>query len=201
MLFRSQAQPVQQQQPVQQAMPQQQPQYQQMPAPMPMQMPMMPQQQAQGSGMDSSVMLALLQSQAAMQAQITEMRATQDASVKAEMEMLKMQMLSGNAPAAFLNVPQANGRPVQQGISAELLGEAIVSAFTRLAANGAKPAELPAHTEQETVTANSHAVYPPDAVVTTTTTVDTTQKPLRRTERDGTRNDFVDVDGFYDSID
>ena len=196
-----QAQPVQQQQPVQQAMPQQQPQYQQMPAPMPMQMPMMPQQQAQGSGMDSSVMLALLQSQAAMQAQITEMRATQDASVKAEMEMLKMQMLSGNAPAAFLNVPQANGRPVQQGISAELLGEAIVSAFTRLAANGAKPAELPAHTEQETVTANSHAVYPPDAVVTTTTTVDTTQKPLRRTERDGTRNDFVDVDGFYDSID
>ena len=196
-----QAQPVQQQQPVPQAMPQQQPQYQQMPAPMPMQMPMMPQQQAQGSGMDSSVMLALLQSQAAMQAQITEMRATQDASVKAEMEMLKMQMLSGNAPAAFLNVPQANGRPVQQGISAELLGEAIVSAFTRLAANGAKPAELPAHTEQETATANSHAVYPPDAVVTTTTTVDTTQKQLRRTERDGTRNDFVDVDGFYDSID
>lgn len=196
-----QAQPVQQQQPVPQAMPQQQPQYQQMPAPMPMQMPMMPQQQAQGSGMDSSVMLALLQSQAAMQAQITEMRATQDASVKAEMEMLKMQILSGNAPAAFLNVPQANGRPVQQGISAELLGEAIVSAFTRLAANGAKPAELPAHTEQETATANSHAVYPPDAVVTTTTTVDTTQKPLRRTERDGTRNDFVDVDGFYDSID
>ncbi len=196
-----QAQPVQQQQPVPQAMPQQQPQYQQMPAPMPMQMPMMPQQQAQGSGMDSSVMLALLQSQAAMQAQITEMRATQDASVKAEMEMLKMQMLTGNAPAAFLNVPQANGRPVQQGISAELLGEAIVSAFTRLAANGAKPAELPAHTEQETATANSHAVYPPDAVVTTTTTVDTTQKPLRRTERDGTRNDFVDVDGFYDSID
>lgn len=134
-------------------------------------------------------MLALLQSQAALQAQITEMRATHDASTKTEMEMLKMQMLTGN-----YSIPQ-NIKTPAQGISAELIGEAIVTAFTRLAANGAKPAELPTP-EPEPQTASASAIYPPDAVVTTTTTVDTTQKPVRR-ERDDT---FADVDGFYDDF-
>lgn len=52
----------------------------------------------------------------------------------------------------------------------------------------------------ERIFPNAIRVYPPDAVVTTTTTVDTTQKQPKRIERDS-RNDFADVDGFYDSID
>ncbi len=75
------------QQPAQQAMPTQ-PQMNAQQA-MPMQQPVQQQMPQQSAGMDS-VMLALLQSQAALQAQISEMRATQDASAKAELEMLKM---------------------------------------------------------------------------------------------------------------
>ncbi|MDE7452944.1 MAG: hypothetical protein K2N22_00870 [Clostridia bacterium] len=85
----------------------------------------------------------------------------------------------------------------KKGITAELLGEAIMTAFAKFAANNAKPAELP---EPEPETAAAQAIYPPDAIVTTTTTVDTTKKTdaaIRR-EREDT---FVDVDGFYDSID
>ncbi|MDE7453657.1 MAG: hypothetical protein K2N22_04540 [Clostridia bacterium] len=176
-----------QQQPVQQPVQMQQ---QAMPTPMQAQMPQAMQMPAQSAGMDS-VMLALLQSQAALQAQITEMRATQDASTKAEMEMLKMQMLSGRFGA------QQNAGADAQGISAELLGEAIVTAFSKLA-NGAKPAELPA---PETETATASAAYPPDAIVTTTTTVDTTKKTDTATLRREREDSFADVDGFYDSID
>ena len=62
------------------------------------------------------------------------------------------------------------------------------------------PAALPQSVE-ESATVSTPTMYPADAIVTTTTTVDTTQKPVpKRTER-SSRDEFSDVDGFYDSID
>ncbi|MDE7453361.1 MAG: hypothetical protein K2N22_03025 [Clostridia bacterium] len=68
-----------------------------------------------------------------------------------------------------------------------------------------KPAQKPVAqiADESASTASVPASYPPDAVITTTTTVDTTKKnevqSFRRTERDSD-NSFVDVDGFYDAI-
>ncbi|MDE6867709.1 MAG: hypothetical protein K2J83_01005, partial [Clostridia bacterium] len=66
------------------------------------------------------------------------------------------------------------------------------------------PAALPQSVEESTQ--STHAQYPSDAVITTTTTVDTTQKSatqvgreISRTERSA-KSDFIDVDGFYDEI-
>jgi len=54
-------------------------------------------------------------------------------------------------------------------------------------------------TESSSPTAvETPTVYPPDAVITTTTTVDTT-KPKPDVSRDSERN--FDIDGFYDKFD
>ena len=89
-------------------------------------------------------------------------------------------------------------------MNSELLGDALIAAFAKLMSQKGMVAEQPAvNTVEENVSQPVLAQYPSDAVITTTTTVDTTQKPVRR-ERDGAReerNDFSDVDGFYDNID
>ncbi|MDE7182253.1 MAG: hypothetical protein K2O41_04375, partial [Clostridia bacterium] len=48
------------------------------------------------------------------------------------------------------------------------------------------------------VAVNTPTVYPPDAVVTTTTRVDTTKAQQPRSRDDGR---LFDVDGFYDTFD
>ena len=72
------------------------------------------------------------------------------------------------------------------------------------------PAALPHNVEESApVSVNTPTMYPADAVITTTTTVDTTKKSddklSRRSKSDSRemseRNEFADVDGFYDSID
>ena len=96
----------------------------------------------------------------------------------------------------------------------DVLGALVVAALKNLAgvSNAAafeKPAEaLPAQTVHEEKSQPVSTAYPPDAVITTTTTVDTTKNAVKqisaeqinretRTEKDS-RESFFDIDGFYD---
>ncbi|MDE6104292.1 MAG: hypothetical protein K2G38_01210, partial [Clostridia bacterium] len=215
---------MQQQQPQQQAMPQQQPQMQQpqqMPQPqmqqypqqqqMPQQMPMMPMQmpmqqqmpQQSSSSGDNSMMMAL------MQAQLAEMRAQQNAALKTEIEVLKSK-LDGRQDSAY-HPAEHNPDKDKQGISAELLGDAIIFAISKVVAGKQAAAESePKLIESESVSLNAPTVYPPDAVVTTTTTVDTTSRQKTSTNsknasraqsRRDNRDLPFDIDGFYDAFD
>ena len=55
--------------------------------------------------------------------------------------------------------------------------------------------------QTETAPAPQPAVYPPDAVITTTTTVDTTKNSIKSQSKDESERDrFFDIDGFYDKF-
>ena len=97
------------------------------------------------------------------------------------------------------SVPEHNAK---QGMTAEILGEAILTAITKLVENKANaPVQaIPVSVEKSNPVS---VAYPPDAVVTTTTTVDTTKaptapKPQRITREDD--NKYFDIDGFYDTF-
>ncbi len=176
------------------------PTYQAMPTQYPMyQQPMMPQY-----GGDPT--LARLEAQLnAMQA---EQRARYDAEQRIELAAMRAEQhvdrdsrhsvdLAAmrehfNGKMGYTNLPDYS-----QPNSIEALG-AIVAAALKNMANGETAAtqvpELPQKAEQEPV-----AKYPSDAVITTTTTVDTTKNGAIRRSRDEEEN--FDVDGFYDSID
>ena len=157
-----------------------------------------PQQSAGGMGMTE--MMAMMFAQfAGMKAEnadkeIAALKSEKEiTALKTELEIMKLKM------EQLKDARTASTGEKLHELSPEFIGAVIASAVR---GNGVLPqsapvAELPA---PEPETANMHAVYPPDAVVTTTTTVDTTQKQPKRIERDS-RNDFSDVDGFYDSID
>ena len=157
-----------------------------------------PQQSAGGMGMTE--MMAMMFAQfAGMKAEnadkeIAALKSEKEiTALKTELEIMKLKM------EQLKDARTASTGEKLHELSPEFIGAVIASAVR---GNGVLPqsapvAELPA---PEPETANMHAVYPPDAVVTTTTTVDTTQKQPKRIERDS-RNDFADVDGFYDSID
>ncbi len=157
-----------------------------------------PQQSAGGMGMTE--MMAMMFAQfAGMKAEnadkeIAALKSEKEiTALKTELEIMKLKM------EQLKDARTASSGEKLHELSPEFIGAVIASAVR---GNGVLPqsapvAELPA---PEPETANMHAVYPPDAVVTTTTTVDTTQKQPKRIERDS-RNDFSDVDGFYDSID
>ena len=190
-------------QPMQMPMPQyyQQPMYQQMP----MQMPM------QNYGGDPT--LARLEAQLnAMQA---EQRARYDAEQRIELAAMRAEQhvdrdsrhsVDLAAMREHINGYNYNRIPDysnqgynQQPNSMDMMG-ALVAATLRNMANGELAAtqsvpELP----QKTGAVAQSAKYPSDAVITTTTTVDTTKnKPLRREEDDGR---IFDSDGFYDPLD
>ncbi len=97
-----------------------------------------------------------------------------------------------NGKMGYTNLPDYS-----QPNSIEALG-AIVAAALKNMANGETAAtqvpELPQKAEQEPV-----AKYPSDAVITTTTTVDTTKNGAIRRSRDEEEN--FDIDGFYDPLD
>lgn len=174
------------------------PQYQ-MPMQMPQQMPQyqLPQQMPQQNG-GEGMMIAMLQ------AQIAEMRALQNAAfqnanLKTELEVLKSRV-DGNA-SHFEYRHADNERQANNGLTAELLGNAILNALSKVVTSRAA---LPEYDQQivrnePPVIANTPTVYPPDAVVTTTTVVDSTKKPTRLT-RGNTEREF-DIDGFYDTFD
>ena len=55
--------------------------------------------------------------------------------------------------------------------------------------------------QTETAPVTQPAVYPPDAVITTTTTVDTTKNQVKSQSRgESERDRFFDIDGFYDKF-
>ncbi|MDE6868235.1 MAG: hypothetical protein K2J83_03730, partial [Clostridia bacterium] len=190
-------QPMQMQQPVQQ--PQMQAQtVQQMPMQMPVQMPS---QAAQPSGgMNVSEMMAMMFAQfAGMKAdnadkEIAALKSDKEiTALKTEIEIMKLKM---EQLKDSKSVQSVDGK---HELTPEFLGAVIASAMR---SNGVLPqpapvAELPQQTAENT---SVNCEYPPDAVITTTTTVDTTQKqPARRNER-GVKDEFMDVDGFYEEI-
>ena len=134
--------------------------------------------------------------------QIALIRAEQQANkelaaMKTELEMARLAAQQGYGR---YDGRQPSAQPAN--VNAELLGDALISAFTKLM--GQRTVIPDQHALPDTVEENvSQPVltqYPSDAVITTTTTVDTTQKPQTRRGERG-REDFSDVDGFYDNID
>ena len=133
---------------------------------------------------------------ALVQTQLAEMRAEHNSALKTELEIMKLRM----------DQRQQYGQPAQiEQNGSQILGDALIAAFTKIMSQGRAvqdqpaPAALPQNVEESTH--STHAQYPSDAVITTTTTVDTT-KPLHANKRAQTeRSEFSDVDGFYDNID
>ncbi|MDE7453642.1 MAG: hypothetical protein K2N22_04465 [Clostridia bacterium] len=186
-----------------------QPMYQQYPQyPMMQQMPMMP-QYPQMSNYGGDPTLARLEAQLnAMQA---EQRARYDAEQRIELAAMRAEQhvdrdsrhsvdlaamrehYSGRM--GYNNIPDYSNQGYnQQANSVEALGAIVAAALKNINAPAQPVAELPQQTE---ASAPAEVKYPSDAVITTTTTVDTTKnKPIRR-ERD----EEFDVDGFYDPLD
>ena len=189
-------------QPQYMAMPQQYPMYQQMPMQMPMVMP------SYGGSNDA----ALARMEAQLNAMQAEQRARYDAEQRVEIAAMRAEQhvdrdsrhsvdlaamrehYSGRMPNYSAPVQPSYSQPN----SMDMMG-ALVAATLRNMANGELAAtqavpELPQKAEQ---TAPVTAKYPSDAVITTTTTVDTTKnKPIRREEQEN-----FDIDGFYDPLD
>ncbi len=182
---------------------QQQPQYmpQAMPMPMQMQMPMYggqqyAQPQSAGGGM----------SEAEMRARIAEDRMFRSAEQRAIIAEERLRGSSGSSnitvqptytPAEDIQRTANSGKEN----NADMFGAVLASMFRSLSEGKPqkKPEALPVvQTESDNVSINTPTVYPPDAVITTTTTVDTT-KPKPEVSRDNDRN--FDIDGFYDTFD
>ncbi|MDE6105108.1 MAG: hypothetical protein K2G38_05480 [Clostridia bacterium] len=147
---------------------------------------------------------------AEMSAMRAEMKATKEAEQTAEFAALRNQMLYGSsnnntAQPALNAIPVIQAQPQQANNnpnSMDMLGALVVAALKNIAepkANESKPMEQRIVEVEPPVAVNTPTVYPPDAVVTTTTRVDTTKpQPQQTRSRDDGR--LFDVDGFYDSF-
>jgi len=199
MALAAQQQPVQQpvqQQPQQQQlqpMQQQQPQYPQYPQ-------YMPQQQYGDPVMINE--LARLKAENEMRLKVELERARAEAErAKAEAEIARR---SGMMPQYFNAQGLKDGE--QGSIPMDVLGALVVSALKNMAGNGGlpkldEPKPVLSQSTDETVI-STPTVYPPDAVITTTTTVDTTKsKTAEPVSRDSGRDRNFDIDGFYDTFD
>jgi len=208
-----QQQPVQQQMP--QQMPMQMPQMMQMPQyipvsmQMPMQMPQYPQNNFGpqpgygGGGNNDGGAISRLENA------FMSMRAEQRTDAKLENELLKLRldMKDGNSPAPRQPVyeqPTAAPNANANGNNAQLAEQFGMMMAAMMKSMGvtpkAKEEPKPVLTESTLPTAvETPTVYPPDAVITTTTTVDTTKPKIEPVSRDTERN--FDIDGFYDSFD
>ncbi|MCM1234141.1 MAG: hypothetical protein NC489_28900 [Ruminococcus flavefaciens] len=152
----------------------------------------------QPSGGNDAVMMAK------MDAEFTKMQAKQDAAqqvsaAKMELEFMKMH---GYAPQNALQPASVNApAPAHSGgvITAEQLGT-IMAAMMRGMNVQHAPKEVKQIVEEATPTvADTPITYPADAVITTTTTVDTTKnKAPARSREDELR--ALDIDGFYDTF-
>ncbi|MDE7453645.1 MAG: hypothetical protein K2N22_04480 [Clostridia bacterium] len=176
------------------------PQYQQMPA----QMPMMPQYPQYGDGN------ALARMEAQLNAMQAEQRARYDAEQRIELAAMRAEQhvdrdsrhsVDLAAMREHINGYNYNRIPDysnQQPNSIEALGAIVAAALKNISAPAQPVAELPQQTEASTP---AEVKYPSDAVITTTTTVDTTKnKPIRR-EREEDDGRIFDSDGFYDPLD
>ena len=184
--------------------------YQPQQMPMPMQMPM-PQQNSDGG--------ALARLEAQINAMQAEQRAHYDAEQRAELAAMRAEQhvdresrnsielaamreqLRGGYNGGIPDYSVAHGQqnyPAQTN-AMDMLGALVVAALKNIA-TGEKPAPattaIPQNVEESTQ--STHAQYPSDAVITTTTTVDTTKtKPVMRTREEDAN---FDVDGFYDKF-
>ena len=203
MAMQAMAQP-QQQMPMQQAMPMQpmqymqpqyqQPQYPQYPPMPPQPYPQMPQQSYDGGNARINQ----------LEMEVAKLKAESDIRTVGMDERAKTAYFAPMQAGPMImqsreSVPEHNAK---QGMTAEILGEAILTAITKLVENKANaPVQaIPVSVEKSNPVS---VAYPPDAVVTTTTTVDTTKaptapKPQRITREDD--NKYFDIDGFYDTF-
>ncbi len=212
-----------QQMPMQQPMMQQFPQYPQYPQYMPQQMPM-PQQYPSMNANDVNALAEAKAQQAIAEARAA---AAQSKAAEAIAEAKAAQAVAGLSPwmqnganganGGYGQAPQTNNqqmtpiiisvgadgqiRGVQQLSPAAMQQPMVQPIFISAPAPQPKPQLEYAQKSEETsgVTVNTPTVYPPDAVITTTTTVDTTKsKPVEPVSRDSDRN--FDIDGFYDAF-
>ncbi|MDE5942717.1 MAG: hypothetical protein K2H30_00735, partial [Clostridia bacterium] len=155
----------------------------------------------------SAVMLAK------MEAEFAKMQAKQEASqevnaAKMELEFYKLHGMPANYGGYGYNqFAQQSAKPMDlpnrpQNYSAEEVGAIMAAMMRNMGVNPAelsqtKPAELPQSTEEGKNSAS--ASYPPDAVITTTTTVDTTKNGNARAKQTDDGRLF-DIDGFYDNF-
>ncbi|MDE5943395.1 MAG: hypothetical protein K2H30_04220, partial [Clostridia bacterium] len=191
-------------------MPMPMPQY--MPMQMPMQMPM-PQLQNGGSSggyEDARLMLAEERARTA-ESRLAEERA-RAAEEKSYRSMEERAMLAEERfvrgggttpavqqlPAQTMPVNQAAQMPVEMSANPDFIGAVIASALRNSGVSPAPVAAIPQSVEESVQPATVSAHYPSDAVITTTTTVDTTKgKPVMRQREEDTN---FDVDGFYDKF-
>ena len=211
---------MQQQYAQQQAMPQQMPQ--QMPQPVPQ--PQYVQQPVYGPMPQSGGDLAELKAE--IRALKAEQNAKEFASMKSEFESMKMRMnipqaqaqMPMQAPAAQMPAPAQGyaqypataqyAPPAQQLDDADMsqLAELIAITWRKAKTLQSAPAadkrtESRQVVQAETAPVTQPAVYPPDAVITTTTTVDTTKNSIKSQSKDESERDrFFDIDGFYDKF-
>ena len=202
------------------AMPMQQPMMQ---MPMQMQQPMMPSY----SGDINTEMRARLAEERARTAEDRLFRTTEQRALLAEdrlargvnnmpqqpvMMQMPMQQPMMQMP---MQMQQPQPQPVQQPVqtvfvpaqqpqgsaNADTFGAVLASMFKSLTDSNReiKPEQATRQIEAESkpVSVNNPVVYPADAVVTTTTTVDTTKSSPQRIQRDTN----FDIDGFYEAFD
>ena len=211
-----------QQMPMQQQYAQQPQMQQQMPQPVPQ--PQYVQQPVYGPMPQSGGDLAELKAE--IRALKAEQNAKEFASMKSEFESMKMRMnipqaqaqMPIQAPAAQMPAP-AQGyaqypATAQYAPPAQQLDDADMSQLAELIAitwrkaktlQSAPVADKRTESRQvvqaETAPVTQPAVYPPDAVITTTTTVDTTKNSIKTQSKDESERDrFFDIDGFYDKF-
>ncbi|MDE7453052.1 MAG: hypothetical protein K2N22_01435 [Clostridia bacterium] len=190
---------------MQQQMPQQpQQQMQQQPVQQPMQQPMQAQQPVQYvAATDNSVL-------AEIKAELAEIKARQNmmGGFVQPMQMpvqmpqyyqqpVQMPAQSGDATAVVLAKMEAEFAKMQLEFY-KMHGGVPVNFTPQISAPPVQALPQPA---QEEISQPVQAQYPSDAVITTTTTVDTTKKNETSTIRREREDGFADVDGFYDSID
>ncbi|MDE6597344.1 MAG: hypothetical protein K2K60_01730 [Clostridia bacterium] len=210
----AQAKQAQVQQPAQQPAPQpaQQPQYaqsqyQQQPQSMP-QPQFMPQPQYMPQPQADNGALARLEEE------FRSMRAEQRSDTKLENEMLKLRLdmnqnMQGNRYGYNPNQLPAGQQPALSDSDinsfAEKLGILMASMMRNM---GVKSMPAPEKNEPQVIEAesqpvavNTPTIYPPDAVITTTTRVDTTSRAKPVSGGDRGDDSIFDIDGFYDKFD
>ncbi|MDE6612946.1 MAG: hypothetical protein K2K28_00110, partial [Clostridia bacterium] len=141
---------------------------------------------------------------------------TESERAKAEAEIAKIRAESGQyAPRAQAAVPERSyaAQPVVQPIvqpqaetsnvfSPEMLGNIIGGVLKGLNMPLEKEKVQKVTVEEQTkpATVDSPTVYPADAVVTTTTTVDTTKNKTAPRSLRSDDGRLFDIDGFYDTF-
>ena len=106
----------------------------------------------------------------------------------------------GQAPVVIQLPAQSETKHgADSNFSAETVGAIMASMMKNMGGEKPKEPKTVIEAESQPTVSNIPTVYPPDAVITTTTMVDTTKKPqTQRISREDNQN--FDIDGFYDAF-